>query len=75
MIWRIWRRVMSQRFAPMGYSALDFTNAAAAAMDGRLGALDWPQVFALEDGPQVVKDLHAGRVDRDFAVFSFSEPD
>lgn len=58
-----------------GYSALDFTNAAAAAMDGRLGALDWPQVFALEDGPQVVKDLHAGRVDRDFAVFSFSEPD
>ena len=42
------------------YTAQDFRDTAQAIFDGRLGALDWPETRALDDGAQAFADIRAG---------------
>jgi len=44
------------------YTALDFSNTAAAAFDGRLGELDWAECYALSEAVDVFANLAAGRI-------------
>ena len=59
------RRMTLQEITFIGtytYSAEDFRNTAAAIFDGRLGALDWPELRPLSDGARAFDDIKAGRV-------------
>ena len=44
------------------YTAEDFRETAAAIVQGRLGALDWPELRPLSDGARAFADIHAGAV-------------
>ncbi|MCY0094231.1 alcohol dehydrogenase catalytic domain-containing protein [Hoeflea ulvae] len=59
------RRMTLQEITFIGaytYTPQDFRDTAAAIFDGRLGALDWPEVRALKDGAQAFADILAGQV-------------
>ncbi|MEL6980088.1 MAG: alcohol dehydrogenase catalytic domain-containing protein [Pseudomonadota bacterium] len=59
------RRMTLQEIAFFGaytYSAQDFRDTAAAIFDGRLGALDWPEIRPLASGAGAFADIKAGRV-------------
>ncbi len=43
------------------YTAADFRDTAAAIFEGRLGALDWPEIRPLADGAAAFADIRAGR--------------
>lgn len=43
------------------YSQADFRDTAQAIFDGRLGALDWPEIRPLSDGARAFADIKAGR--------------
>jgi len=58
------RRITLQEITFIGtytYSASDFRDTAQAIFDGRLGALDWPEIRPLSDGPRAFADIKAGR--------------
>jgi threonine dehydrogenase-like Zn-dependent dehydrogenase len=44
------------------YTKRDFAETAQAIFDGRLGALDWPEIRPLSDGPAAFAALRAGTV-------------
>jgi threonine dehydrogenase-like Zn-dependent dehydrogenase len=44
------------------YSRFDFAETAQAIFDGRLGALDWPEIRPLSEGAGAFADIKAGRV-------------
>jgi L-iditol 2-dehydrogenase len=44
------------------YSRADFADTAQAIFDGRLGALDWPEIRPLSEGARAFADIKAGRV-------------
>ena len=59
------RRLTLQEITVIGtytYTAQDFRDTAQAMVDGRLGALDWTETRALEEGAQAFADIRAGRV-------------
>ena len=59
------RRLTLQEITFIGtytYSAADFRETAAAIFDGRLGALDWPEIRPLSEGARAFADIKAGRV-------------
>jgi L-iditol 2-dehydrogenase len=59
------RRITLQEIAFVGaytYTKHDFAETAKAIFDGRLGALDWPEIRPLADGPRAFADLRAGTV-------------
>ncbi len=59
------RRMTLQEITFIGtytYSAQDFRDTAAAIFDGRLGALDWPEIRPLSAGTGAFDDITAGRV-------------
>ncbi len=43
------------------YSAADFAATAQAIFDGRLGALDWPEIRPLSEGARAFADIGSGR--------------
>ena len=58
------RRMTLQEITFIGaytYTPEDFRDTAAAIFDGRLGALDWAETRALEDGAEAFADIKAGR--------------
>jgi L-iditol 2-dehydrogenase len=58
------RRITLQEITFIGtytYSSADFRNTAAAIFDGRLGALDWPEIRSLSEGARAFADIKAGR--------------
>ncbi|QMU58524.1 MAG: alcohol dehydrogenase catalytic domain-containing protein [Boseongicola sp.] len=58
------RRMTLQEITFIGtytYTAQDFRDTAQAIFDGRLGALDWIDQRALEDGAEAFLDIRAGR--------------
>ncbi|CUJ07891.1 alcohol dehydrogenase catalytic domain-containing protein [Cognatishimia activa] len=58
------RRLTLQEISFIGtytYTEQDFRDATQAMFDGRLGALDWLETRALEDGSTAFKDMRAGR--------------
>jgi L-iditol 2-dehydrogenase len=58
------RRMTLQEIAFIGtytYSQADFRATAEAIFDGRLGALDWPEIRPLSDGARAFADIKAGR--------------
>ncbi|MEE2944415.1 MAG: alcohol dehydrogenase catalytic domain-containing protein [Pseudomonadota bacterium] len=58
------RRLTLQEISFIGtytYTEQDFRDATQAMFDGRLGALDWLESRALEDGSTAFKDMRAGR--------------
>jgi L-iditol 2-dehydrogenase len=58
------RRMTLQEITFIGtytYSAQDFRDTAAAIFDGRLGALDWPEIRPLAEGARAFADIRAGR--------------
>lgn len=59
------RRITLQEITFIGtytYTAADFRDTAAAIFDGRLGALDWPEMRPLAEGARAFDDIAAGRV-------------
>lgn len=57
------RRMTLQEVAFVGaytYSAADFRETAAAILDGRLGALDWPEIRPLSEGARAFADIRSG---------------
>lgn len=59
------RRMTLQEITFIGtytYTPRDFSDAAAAIFDGRLGQLDWTQKMPLRDGQSAFDDIRAGRV-------------
>lgn len=59
------RRMTLQEITFIGtytYTAQDFRDCAQAMFDGRLGALDWVEERALQDGAAAFADIRAGRV-------------
>ena len=44
------------------YTPQDFRDTAQAIFEGRLGALDWPEIRPLSEGARAFEDLRAGRV-------------
>ncbi len=59
------RRMTLQEITFIGtyaYDANDFRDTAQAIFDGRLGALDWAETRALDQGWAAFADLRAGRV-------------
>lgn len=44
------------------YTMQDFLDTAAAMFDGRLGALDWPEIRPLSEGARAFAELQAGNV-------------
>lgn len=60
------RRMTLQEIAFIGtytYTMQDFIETAEAIFQGRLGALDWTEVYPLEQGARAFAALHAGAVD------------
>jgi len=58
------RRMTLQEITFIGtytYSKADFRATAEAIFDGRLGALDWPEIRPLSDGAAAFADIKAGR--------------
>ena len=58
------RRLTLQEIAFVGtytYTPKDFLDTAAAIFEGRLGALDWPQLRPLEEGADAFADILSGR--------------
>lgn len=58
------RRLTLQEITFLGtytYSAQDFRDTAQAIFDGRLGALDWPEIRPLAEGARAFADIKAGR--------------
>ena len=58
------RRMTLQEITFIGtytYSQADFRDTAEAIFDGRLGALDWPEIRPLADGAGAFADIKAGR--------------
>lgn len=58
------RRMTLQEITFIGtytYSPEDFRETAQAIFDGRLGALDWPEIRPLEAGPDAFRDIRSGR--------------
>ena len=58
------RRMTLQEITFIGtytYSAADFRATAEAIFDGRLGALDWPEIRPLSEGAGAFADIKAGR--------------
>ena len=58
------RRMTLQEITFIGtytYSQADFRGTAQAIFDGRLGALDWPEIRPLSDGARAFTDIKAGR--------------
>lgn len=58
------RRMTLQEITFIGtytYTARDFRETAEAIFDGRLGALDWPEIRPLADGARAFADIRAGR--------------
>lgn len=58
------RRMTLQEIAFAGtytYTAQDFRETAAAIVNGRLGALDWPEIRPLSEGARAFEDIRAGR--------------
>ena len=54
------RRMTLQEITFIGtytYTAQDFRDTAAAMFDGRLGALDWPEIRPLSEGPRAFAQL------------------
>jgi L-iditol 2-dehydrogenase len=59
------RRITLQEITFIGaytYAPQDFRDTAQAIFDGRLGALDWPEIRPLSDGARAFDDLRAGRI-------------
>ncbi|MEO1504590.1 MAG: alcohol dehydrogenase catalytic domain-containing protein [Pseudomonadota bacterium] len=59
------RRMTLQEITFIGtytYSAQDFRDTAQAIFDGRLGALDWPEIRSLSDGARAFAEIKAGSV-------------
>ena len=59
------RRMTLQEITFIGtytYTAQDFRDTAAAMFDGRLGALDWPEIRPLSEGPSAFAQLQDGKV-------------
>ncbi len=59
------RRMTLQEITFIGtytYTAQDFRDTCEALFDGRLGALDWTETRALNEGEAAFADLRAGRV-------------
>lgn len=59
------RRMTLQEIAFLGcytYSRADFIQTARAIFEGRLGALDWPEIRPLSEGARAFADIAAGRV-------------
>jgi threonine dehydrogenase-like Zn-dependent dehydrogenase len=59
------RRMTLQEITFIGtytYTAQDFCDTAAAIFEGRLGALEWTETRALENGQAAFADLRAGKV-------------
>jgi len=59
------RRMTLQELTFIGtytYTREDFRETAAAIFDGRLGALDWPEIRPLAEGLRAFEDIRAGRV-------------
>ena len=59
------RRATLQEITFIGtytYSSADFRDTAEAIFDGRLGALEWPEIRPLADGARAFSDIKAGRV-------------
>lgn len=58
------RRATLQEITFIGtytYSAADFRATAQAIFDGRLGALDWPEVRPLSDGARAFAEIKSGQ--------------
>jgi L-iditol 2-dehydrogenase len=58
------RRMTLQEITFIGtytYSQQDFRDTANAIFDGRLGALDWPEIRPLSEGARAFADINAGR--------------
>lgn len=58
------RRLTLQEITFIGtytYSQADFRATAQAIFDGRLGALDWPEMRPLSEGARAFADIKAGR--------------
>jgi L-iditol 2-dehydrogenase len=58
------RRLTLQEITFIGtytYAAADFRDTARAIFDGRLGALDWPDIRPLSEGARAFADIKAGR--------------
>jgi L-iditol 2-dehydrogenase len=58
------RRLTLQEITFIGtytYTPADFAETAKAIFDGRLGALDWPEVRPLSEGARAFADIKAGR--------------
>ncbi len=59
------RRMTLQEITFIGaytYTPQDFRDTAQAIFEGRLGALDWPEIRPLSEGARAFEDLRAGRV-------------
>jgi len=59
------RRMTLQEITFIGtytYTAQDFRDTAEAMFDGRLGALDWPEIRPLSEGARAFAELREGRV-------------
>ncbi|UWS04831.1 alcohol dehydrogenase catalytic domain-containing protein [Phaeobacter inhibens] len=59
------RRMTLQEITFIGtytYTAQDFRDTAQAIFDGRLGALDWPELRPLSEGAAAFHDLRSGAV-------------
>jgi L-iditol 2-dehydrogenase len=59
------RRMTLQEIAFLGaytYTKADFRETAQAIFDGRLGALDWPEIRPLAEGARSFAEIAAGRV-------------
>lgn len=59
------RRMTLQEITFIGtytYTAADFRDTAAAMFDGRLGALDWPEIRPLSEGPRAFAQLRDGKI-------------
>ena len=59
------RRMTLQEITFIGtytYSKSDFRETAEAIFAGHLGALDWPEIRPLSDGPGAFADIKAGRL-------------
>jgi len=59
------RRMTLQEITFIGtytYTAQDFRDTAAAMFEGRLGALDWPEIRSLSEGARAFAELRAGQV-------------
>jgi threonine dehydrogenase-like Zn-dependent dehydrogenase len=59
------RRMTLQDIAFIGsytYTARDFRETVATLVEGRLGALDWPEIRPLSEGPRAFADIRSGAV-------------